>query len=662
MNTVLRAYRDARVRTKILLGFLPALLLMVVVAVVLLAQGTRVRRLNDEARRTLVVQREAVALNLALADRTLALRDYLLSGQDTALRLYASADAEVQRRLATASSNVRDPQQRARLDSAAVLARSWVDSVATPGMALRRATLLPGGPGIDSVVRFFQSGVGRRGATRARGVLARFDDRAVALADEGRRAVQAGTERARDTALALTILAAALSALMALWISRQISVPLNRAVDFARDVAGGDLTRRVEDSGGRDELGELTVTLNRMAGDLQGAVGGVNTATVQVAAAAEEIAASSARMGQTVDDQVAAAEQTSTSMEEIAAQINRVAASTESLAASVDQTSSSIGEMSQSIERTAGSADTLGAAVEETASTIEEMAASMAQVGRHVEETRRIATEAEANARNGGETVRQTVDGMRRIQGDVEHLVATIRRLGSRGDAVGQISETIEDIADQTNLLALNAAIEAARAGEHGRGFAVVAQEIRRLAERSVDSAREIGTTIRAVREEVSQAAQSGDGVAASTRDGITVAEGAAGALELIVGSSARTSGLMQEVALATEQQILAARQAQTATQHIQRIAEEVRVATREQHLASRQIVEATENMNQQTQEVFAATGEQKRGGEMILRATEAIAEGARAAQTSVREAERAARDVAGQAANLSELVRRFRV
>jgi len=662
VNTVLRAYRDARVRTKILLGFLPALLLMVVVAVVLLAQGTRVRRLNDEARRTLVVQREAVALNLALADRTLALRDYLLSGQDTALQLYATADAEVQRRLATASASVRDPGQRARLDSAAVLAKSWVDSVATPGMALRRATLRPGGPGMDSVVRFFQSGVGRRGATRARAVLARFDDRAVALADEGRQAVQAGTERARDTALALTILAAALSALMALWISRQISIPLNRAVDFARDVAGGDLTRRVEDSGGRDELGELTVTLNRMAGDLQGAVGGVNTATVQVAAAAEQIAASSARMGQTVDDQVAAAEQTSTSMEEIAAQINRVAASTESLAASVDQTSSSIGEMSQSIERTAGSADTLGAAVEETASTIEEMAASMAQVGRHVEETRRIATEAEANARDGGETVRQTVDGMRRIQGDVEHLVATIRRLGSRGDAVGQISETIEDIADQTNLLALNAAIEAARAGEHGRGFAVVAQEIRRLAERSVDSAREIGTTIRAVREEVSQAAQSGDGVAASTRDGITVAEGAAGALELIVGSSARTSGLMQEVALATEQQILAARQAQTATQHIQRIAEEVRVATREQHLASRQIVEATENMNQQTQEVFAATGEQKRGGEMILRATEAIAEGARAAQTSVREAERAARDVAGQAANLSELVRRFRV
>jgi len=655
-------YRNTRVRTRILLGFLPALLLMGTVALALLSQGAQIRRLNDEARRTATVQREATALNLALADRTLAFRDFLLSGQDTALRMYAAADAEVAQRLAAARQQVRDSSQRARLDSAAVLAQSWVDSVATPGVALRRATLRPGGPPVDSVIRFFQSGAGRRGATRARGVLARFDERAMELADESRVAVQKATESARDTALGLTVLAAALSALVAIWIARQISVPLNRAVDLAREVAAGDLTRRVEGDVSRDELGELTGTLNRMAGDLQDAVGGVNAASVQVAAASEQIAASSSRMAQTVDDQVAAAEQTSTSMEEIAAQINRVAASTESLAASVDQTSSSIAEMSQSIERTAGSADTLGAAVEETASTIEEMAASMAQVGRHVEETRRIATEAEGNARNGGETVRQTVDGMRRIHGEVEHLVVTIRRLGSRGDAVGQISETIGDIADQTNLLALNAAIEAARAGEHGRGFAVVAQEIRRLAERSVDSAREIGQTIRVVREEVAQAAASGEGVAESTRQGITVAEGAAGALDLIVTSSSRTSGLMQEVALATEQQILAAQQAQTATQHIQRIAEEVRVATREQHLASRQIVEATENMNQQTQEVFAATGEQKRGGEMILRATEAIAEGARSAQVSVREAERAARDVAAQAASLSQLVSRFRV
>ena len=654
-------FGNVRVRNKILLGFAPVLVLMAVIAAAVAAQGRRVAALDAESRRAEGVQREAVQLDVAIGDRTLAFRDYLLSGQDTALSMYAEADGRVRLHLEGARRLVRDSLQAARLDSAAALAQAWVDSVATPGIALRRSTLQPGGPGVEAVIRFFQGGQGRRGATRARAALARFDERAQQLSDARRDEVRGATQAARDTAVWLTVLGIGVSLAAAWLLANRISRPLQDAVRFAGGVAAGDLTQEVS-TPARDELGELIVTLNRMSGDLRGAVGGVNTAAAQTAAAADQIAATSQRMAETVDDQVAATEQTSTSMEEIAAQITRVASSAESLAASVEQTSSSIAQMGQSIEHTAGSADTLGSAVEETSATIEEMAASIQQVGRHVDETRRIAAEAEGAATSGGETVGQAVDGMRRIHDEVNRLTERMRVLGGQGESVGQVSETIEDIADQTNLLALNAAIEAARAGEHGRGFAVVAQEIRRLAERSVESAREIASTIRAVRGGMDAAVESSGALAERTQQGITLAEGASRALERIVASSTRTSQLMQEVSLATEQQILAARQAQEATQHIQRVAEEVRIATREQSVASRQIVEATENMNQQTQEVFAATAEQKRGGEMILRATENIAQGARAAQTSVREARTAAQDVAAQAALLTELVSRFRV
>ena len=654
-------FDDIRVRNKILLAFLPVLLLMAIVAIAVWAQDRGIRALDQESQRAEAVQREAVQLEIALADRTLALRDYLLSGQDTARAMYREADARVAERLTTAQKLVRDDIQKARLDSTATLAENWVDSVATPGLALREATLRPGGPPIDSVIRFFQSGVGRRGATRARAMLGRFDDRAQQLAEARRASVRAATASVRDRAIVLTLLGIAVALGTAWLLAERISKPLQDAVGFASGVAGGDLTRSITSTRG-DEVGQLTGTLSRMSADLREAMGGVSTAAVQTAAAADQIAATSQRLAATVDDQVAATEQTSTSMEEIAAQITRVASSAESLAASVEQTSSSIAEMGQSIENTAGSADSLGTAVEQTSATIEEMAASIQQVGRHVEETRRIAAEAEQAAGTGGETVGQTVQGMRRIHDEVNRLTDRIRVLGGQGESIGQVSETIEDIADQTNLLALNAAIEAARAGEHGRGFAVVAQEIRRLSERAVESAREIGNTIRAVRGGMDAAVESSAAVAERTQQGITLAEGASTALERIVDSAARTSQLMHEVALATEQQILAARQAQEATQHIQRVSEEVRIATREQSIASRQIVQATENMNQQTQEVFAATGEQKRGGEMILRATENIAEGARAAQISVREAQRASHDVAEQAARLTELTSRFRV
>ncbi|HST62890.1 MAG TPA: methyl-accepting chemotaxis protein [Longimicrobium sp.] len=654
-------FGNMRVRNKILLGFVPVLLLMAIIAMVVAVQGGRVARLEADSRNAEAVQRAAVQLELALADRTLAYRDYLLSGQDTALAMYAEADDRARTHLKEAKRLATDAGQKALLDSADVFAKVWVDSVATPGIALRRSTLQPGGPGIDAVVRFVQTGVGRRGATRVRATLLQFDERAQALSDARRDNLRTATIRSRNWAVWLTLLGIAVSLGVAWAVATRIGRPLQDAVRFADGVASGDLTGEVHTTS-RDELGQLIQTLNRMSADLRGAVGGVNTAAGQTAAAADQIAATSQRLAATVDDQVAATEQTSTSMEEIAAQITRVAGSAESLAASVEQTSTSIAQMSQSIEHTAGSADTLGTAVEQTSATIEEMAASMQQVGRHVDETRRIAGQAEAAATQGGDAVGQSVNGMRRIHDEVNRLTERMRVLGGQGESVGQISETIEDIADQTNLLALNAAIEAARAGEHGRGFAVVAQEIRRLAERSVDSAREIGHTIKAVRGGVDAAMESSSALAERAQQGIALAEGASLALERIVDAATRTSLLMQEVGLATEQQILAAGQAQQATQHIQRVAEEVRIATREQSVASRQIVQATENMNQQTQEVFAATAEQKRGGEMILAATENIAQGARLAQTSVREAQRAAEDVAQQAANLTELVSRFRV
>jgi methyl-accepting chemotaxis protein len=458
-----------------------------------------------------------------------------------------------------------------------------------------------------------------------------------------------------------TAVAIVASLFIAAWLAQRISEPLRRAVEFAGAVAEGDLTGTLPVLS-KDEIGELTGTLNRMAEDLRTTVAGVGGATAQVASAAEQIAAVSKEISHTVDQQVGSTDETSSSMEEIAAQIARVARSTESLAVSVDQTSSSITEMGNSIEQTATSTDTLGASVEQTSTTIEEMVVSIAQVGRHVEETRGIARGAESDARDGGDAVERTVKAMRRIHGEMEDLVETIRDLGTTSEAIGQISEVIEDIADQTNLLALNAAIEAARAGEHGRGFAVVAQEIRRLAERAVESSREIGNTIRGVRDEVGRVVNSTGNVAERTREGIGLADTAGQALEKIIGSSGRTRDLMEEVSLATQQQINAAEQAQEAVLHIQRITAEVRIATREQATGSRQIIEAVENMNRQTQEVFAATEEQKRGGEMILQSTANISQGARGTQGAVQEMANAAQELSSQANRLTELVGAFRV
>ncbi len=189
------------------------------------------------------------------------------------------------------------------------------------------------------------------------------------------------------------------------------------------------------------------------------------------------------------------------------------------------------------------------------ASSAAEMASMVNSVAYSAQNAATLTQEADSETCKIETVVSNTTSGMTRLADIVGDSQRKVSSMVEHSDQIGAVIRIIDDIAEQTNLLALNAAIEAARAGEQGRGFAVVADEVRKLAERTTKSTKEITEMIHAMQEETRSTVGVMEKGTQEATNAMALANQSSESLSLIIRSVNQVSDQMNQIAAATEEQ-----------------------------------------------------------------------------------------------------------
>ncbi len=258
--------------------------------------------------------------------------------------------------------------------------------------------------------------------------------------------------------------------------------------------------------------------------------------------------------------------------------INRIIAGLNEGSAQVHDAAAQVSSASQQLAE--GSSEQ-AASLEETSSSLEQMAAMTRTNADNARQANALSEEARDAANTGDQTMHKLNDAMTGIN--------------ESSDKISKIIKVQEEIAFQTNLLALNAAVEAARAGEHGKGFAVVAGEVRNLAQRAAEAARE---TTQLIEDSVTRA-----------RDGSSVAGDVGNALGSIVGSVEKVSELINGIAGASEQQAQGVEQVNHAMSQMDKVTQQNAASAEECASASEELSAQAQNVRSMVDELVRVVG-----------------------------------------------------
>ncbi|TDE20750.1 methyl-accepting chemotaxis protein [Vibrio owensii] len=357
-----------------------------------------------------------------------------------------------------------------------------------------------------------------------------------------------GINQSIKNVLTTMLIAAALVLFAAVAISKYMGNTIGRRVknlsERAKTIASGDVSQPSLTVVGKDELADLTDSINRMNQSLASIVAGVSEKAHQVDTSMGALLESAQVTSSNVEQQ-------QTSIVEMGSQLDEIALAARN---TLDQANQSVQKLSDS----------------------------------------------KGEIEQGRDALEQNKVTMESLHGSIETASTQVTQLSKESEAIGRVTEVIEGLAEQTNLLALNAAIEAARAGDQGRGFAVVADEVRMLATRTTQSTTEINGIINAIQRSTNSVVEEIEHSQSLAEQGAEHIEKAVTRLLVTTEQIGSLNEQMAELAAAAEQQSHATNSITGLMSGITQSVDEVSNNSQRASETSLQVKEQVTELNQQ--------------------------------------------------------------
>src|SRR5579863_10436919 len=572
----------------------------------------------------------------------LDLRNYLLSGDPRMETAKANDTKTLESALREAREKANNDQLRDLYSSIESNQQSWEDEFATPLIAKRHQVDAGQTTVSDLQIVYLQKTSNS------------WVEKSVTSMDEAERGIQKALDKSDESAntsasistvvLSLgTILGSLIGFLVAYRTSLSITQPLNELILVTKQIAEtGDLDQSI-DVHRDDEIGSLAnhyrnmmLHLKEMANASSAIAAGQLNVSVRPRSSRDTMANAFLRMIEGLRDLATkirdSATGVATGSSQMAGASNESAKVSVEAARAIDEVTSTMHEMSINVQNVVKSTQLQSSSVAETSASIDQMVASIQRVADTARTLLEICQRSREEVHRGIETMDKATNGLTRTSSAIRSSAEIIDVLGRRADEIGKIIEVIDDLAEQTNLLALNAAIEAARAGEHGLGFAVVAEEVRKLAEKSTQSTKEISELIEGIQKEAREAVDNMEKSTSMVQEGLVLNKELSGALEKI-------SAVVSEV---------------------YKFSQEIGAATTEQSSGSSQIAKATNRLTEITQEITSSVEEQASGAQGVVRAMEKMRELVQQSTSSSTELAAAAEQMSKLSRNLLDSMDRF--